>query len=132
MVTVTLGVPRRAGRDWLCPYSIRGLAVRERLKAYGSDELQALSNALGLIDMQLHRSGRRLAWFPDGDPWTGFVKLVPLPPPFHALRRRVDRFVEREAARITRRLAARHRRRRARRRRRASSPRGLRARARTG
>jgi hypothetical protein len=69
MVTVTLGVPRRAGRDWICPYSISGLAVPERLKAYGSDELQALSNALGLIDRLLHESGRRLAWFPDDDPW---------------------------------------------------------------
>jgi hypothetical protein len=110
-VTVTVRVPRRAGDDWICPYSIAGLGAGKPPAAYGVDAIQALSSALLSIDMLLDRSGRRLSWFEEGPAWSGFYKLVPLAPPFHdrALRRRVDRMVQREIDRIVRKLEARQR-----------------------
>jgi hypothetical protein len=108
-VTVIVRVPRRAGADWICPYSISGLGGPRPPAAFGGDALQALASALRAIDMLLDESGRRLAWFEEGPAWTGFDKLVPLAPPFHerALRRRLDRFLDREMARIVHGLLAR-------------------------
>jgi hypothetical protein len=113
-VTVVVHLPRRAGEDWVCPYSIDGLAGPKPPAAFGGDALQALTSALRAIDVLLDKSGRRLAWFKEGPAWNGFDKLVPLVPPFHdrGLRRRLDRFLDRETGRIVRRLLARRRARR--------------------
>jgi hypothetical protein len=69
-------VPTAGGLDWRCPVSITGVRKRA-LQGYGVDSLQALVDALKLIEVELdarERSGKgRFEWF--GWRWHGVPAL---------------------------------------------------------
>src|SRR2546430_10067153 len=106
-VTVSLGKPRRSGKDWECPFRIGGVGSRGVQYGYGVDAIQALTSALEGIRVTLERSGNRLPWIGGnpGDP--GFERPVP-----NALglefSRRLNRMIDREVARFVRVQERRH------------------------
>lgn len=106
-ITITLGLPRRAGKDWLCPYGITGLGKRISKDVFGVDAIQAILLAMEAIRLDLEKTGRRLSWLgEDGE--TGFPRLVPtfFGAEFAA---RVNRIIDLEVSRLARALESKHR-----------------------
>ena len=98
--TVTLGVPRREGRDWACSFRISGLGERVVDDAYGVDAIQAVQVALDGIRAALEGTGQTFSWLGlRGE--TGFPRFVP-----HSLglefAERINRFMDRETNRFVR------------------------------
>lgn len=75
-------VPTAGGLDWRCPVSITGSPKQRRLRGLGVDSLQALIDALKLIEIELHTRERkekgRFVWL--GESWRGVpaIDLAPL------------------------------------------------------
>jgi hypothetical protein len=113
VVRVTIGAPRpeRDGVTWACPFRITGAGVSRLEHGYGMDSMQALTTALEGIRHQLDESGLPLGWdLGEGVVWDGetaFARPITyaLGP---AVRRRLERLVDRELQREVRRFERRH------------------------
>jgi hypothetical protein len=109
-VRVSLGKPRWNGREWECPFRMRGAGVSEMEFGYGIDSMQALTTALEGIRFVLDEKFGALSWegvFPDD---SGFQRMIPMLG--GSLSRRLERLVDRELNRHLRQLKRRHARRR--------------------
>jgi len=73
-ITVSIGVPRRDGSNWECPFLIEGLGKREVVTAGGVDSLQALVGAIGRARTILDEEGQSIVWF---DAWPGIPSILP-------------------------------------------------------
>ena len=110
-VRVSIGTPRWNGREWECPFRIRGAGVSEVEFGYGVDSMQALSTALEGIRAVLDNTFRSLVWegvLPDD---SGFQRQIPLLDA--SLSRRLERLVNRECENYVRQLKRRGAKRRA-------------------
>ena len=58
-VKVRLGLPRKAGRDWVCPYEILGLGASKKRWAFGVDAFQALTLAFHILPVELDAMARQ-------------------------------------------------------------------------
>ena len=97
-VEIVLGAPRRAGKDWECPFAIRGLGDGSVQTMTGADSLQALQLAVRAIRARLEETGRRFLWIPTA-PTFGSGISIELPLGLGAdFERRAKRFIEREVA----------------------------------
>ncbi len=95
-VEIVLGMPRRLGTDWECPFAIRGLEGGSVQTIVGSDSFQALQLAIQALRVRLEETGRRFLWLP-GEPVFGAGIAPELPLGLGAAsERRIQRFIERE------------------------------------
>ncbi len=95
-IEIVLGVPRRFGADWECPFTIRGLEGASVQTIAGSDSFQALQLAIQALRVRLEEIGRRFLWSPSYPSFgSGIAQELPsgLGTGFE---RRARRFVERE------------------------------------
>jgi hypothetical protein len=81
-------VPTAAGLDWRCPVSITGRSKRP-LRGIGVDSLQAVVNALKLVEVELNARERerkgRFEWL--GESWHGMPAFEVAPPYVYAAGR---------------------------------------------
>jgi hypothetical protein len=115
VVRVAIGVPRRRNEaDWACPLRIHGAGVTRVEYGCGVDSMQALATALEGIRVVLDETGLSLGWdMGRGDVYeeTGFTRSIPITwSP--AVRKLLERLVDRELQRELRALERRGRRRR--------------------
>jgi hypothetical protein len=109
-VEIVLGMPRRLGTDWECPFTIRGLERGTVQTIAGSDSFQALQLATRALRVRLEETGRRFLWSPcDPAFGSGIAREIPLGLGA-ASEGRIQRFIEREVKAWSARLEARWRR----------------------
>ena len=70
-------VPTAGGLDWRCPISITGLPKSRRPQGFGVDSLQALIDALKLVEIEIgaraRNGGGRFEWL--GESWHGLPEI---------------------------------------------------------
>jgi hypothetical protein len=114
-VVVTLGKPRRHGRDWACAIHISGIGMTGPRDCFGSDAFQALISALQAIRVALDKTDIVVSWVSDAPHDHGFPRWIASDYDI-VFTRRLERLTEREKRaydlalkrRLLQRMKARH------------------------
>jgi hypothetical protein len=107
---VQIGRPRRQNQNWICPFYISRIGLREPILAYGEDSFQALTTALAGIRVTTEKSGVRWSWVYGKKGDIGFPRFVPMGFGVN-FSRKIERLIDRELAEFAEAVERRSRRR---------------------
>jgi hypothetical protein len=99
--TVRIGIPRKHGKNWVCPFHMSRVELRKPVLAYGVDGVQALIMALSGIRATIDKSKITWSWMHGKKGYAGFPIFVPMG--FGTtFSRKLERLIDREVTRFAR------------------------------